>query len=613
MKIRTQLLGIIMLVVVATGASFGVYGIIQSTSSKIERERTLLDELRASLTSEQMYLNSFWYQTVNFTLSEYDPIVQRTTRAFESVKGLELLSARSENIRTALAQISKMDDNMTERRAGFTAAVKDYLDTAERTGGARSQMRLIDFAILRFMEKRQGYDAFIESSKRFSSTLQIMIQSCASAISIVDDQNSVIDDELSSQSLKAIILAILVGLVIGAIGIFIAVTVARRISRRIAVLEKAGREIGEGNLSMAIAIPGKDEIASLGVILETTRTRLAESLAAIREASDRAEVSRANLDRAVDSSAESLESLRSESEGIKADSRKLASDAEDSASSVTAIASGLDTMVGMIQSQAAMVEESTASVTEMASSLKSLGGIMERNKAGASELVALAGAGSERLQETNGFIEGINKHVETIQEMANLIDGIASQTNLLAMNAAIEAAHAGDAGKGFSVVADEIRKLAEAAAANSRSIKANLVEVVTSITGANDASRRSSESFESIQNGVTGVSDSFDEILNAITELLEGGNQIMQAMVELNEFTVGVTGKTGDIQAQTAQVSRAVAAAGESAAKTASAMAVMDRHLVDIEANFAAVNASSRNMGEVSGNLGTEIAKYRLG
>ena len=91
---------------------------------------------------------------------------------------------------------------------------------------------------------------------------------------------------------------------------------------------------------MAIAIPGKDEIASLGVILETTRTRLAESLAAIREASDRAEVSRANLDRAVDSSAESLESLRSESEGIKADSRKLASDAEDSASSVTAIASG---------------------------------------------------------------------------------------------------------------------------------------------------------------------------------------------------------------------------------------------------------------------------------
>ena len=88
--------------------------------------------------------------------------------------------------------------------------------------------------------------------------------------------------------------------------------------------------------------------------------------------------------------------------------------------SVTAIASGLDTMVGMIQSQAAMVEESTASVTEMASSLKSLGGIMERNKAGASELVALAGAGSERLQETNGFIEGINKHVETIQEMANL-------------------------------------------------------------------------------------------------------------------------------------------------------------------------------------------------
>jgi methyl-accepting chemotaxis protein len=87
-----------------------------------------------------------------------------------------------------------------------------------------------------------------------------------------------------------------------------------------------------------------------------------------------------------------------------------------------------------------------------------------------------------------------------------LINGIASQTNLLAMNAAIEAAHAGEYGKGFSVVADEIRKLAEASAANSKAIKTNLAAIIAGIKNANEASARSSESFATVQREIGAVS-----------------------------------------------------------------------------------------------------------
>lgn len=613
MKIRAQLLGIIALVAVALGLAFGAYGIFQSAAAKIESERKILDELTSALSAEQMYLDAFWYRTLQFTLTDYEPVVERTGKALESVSDLEFLSTKSETIKTALEQIAKMNTHMSERRGGFYGAVENYLSAAENSGGIRGQMRLTDFSLHRYMENKPGYPAFLEAAKDLSSNLQIMIQSCATAVSIVTDQNGVIEEELAAQRLKSILLALLVGLVTGFLGLLAAVAVARRISRRIAILEKAGKEIGDGNLSVALSIPGKDEIASLGAILEATRTRLAESMSGIRDAAHKADESRIGLDRAVEDSAESLGSLHSETEGIKSASRRLADESELSTAAVSSIAGGLDNVAGMIQSQAAMVEESTAAVTEMASSLKSLGGIMERNKTGAGELVTLAGAGAERLEETNGYISGINAHVETIQEMANLIDGIASQTNLLAMNAAIEAAHAGEAGKGFSVVADEIRKLAEAAAVNSRSIKTNLHEVVTSINGVTESSRRTSDSFAAIHDGVTGVSASFDEILNAITELLEGGNQIMQAMVELNDFTVGVTGKTGEIQGQTANVSRSVAASGESAVKTATALAVMEGHLEDIESNFKAVSGSSAQLREISGDLSGEIAKYRLG
>jgi methyl-accepting chemotaxis protein len=131
--------------------------------------------------------------------------------------------------------------------------------------------------------------------------------------------------------------------------------------------------------------------------------------------------------------------------------------------------------------------------------------------------------------------------------MVNVINGIAGSTNLLSMNAAIEAAHAGDAGRGFAVVADEIRKLADTSGKNAKEIGRQLKEVIAVITSAAEQSGRTRDSFVEIQTEIAGAMDAFQEITNATGELAEGGKQILEALQTLSDMSSRVKSGGGDM------------------------------------------------------------------
>jgi methyl-accepting chemotaxis protein len=134
-------------------------------------------------------------------------------------------------------------------------------------------------------------------------------------------------------------------------------------------------------------------------------------------------------------------------------------------------------------------------------------------------------------------IQEIARESEGLLEINTVIKDIASETNLLSVNAAIEAAHAGEAGKGFAVVADEIRELAESSGNQAKIISTILQKIKSSIDKITKSAGEVLQNFEAIDSGVRIVSDQEENILQAMEEQSAGSQQILEAIAQLNEIT----------------------------------------------------------------------------
>jgi methyl-accepting chemotaxis protein len=193
-----------------------------------------------------------------------------------------------------------------------------------------------------------------------------------------------------------------------------------------------------------------------------------------------------------------------------------------------------------INIQSESVDDSTVITQEMVSSLKNTTEISQARKNTVDVLVESASKGQDAMKETVEAVENISQSVDGIGSAIKIISVIASNTNLLSMNAAIEAAHAGDAGKGFAVVADEIRRLSESTRENSRNISHTLTNI---IKGINATSKRSSDAGTIINL----MSEEINEFGKAMSELID-------TMNELSEKSIDITNSLETLKDQSTEV-----------------------------------------------------------
>lgn len=193
-----------------------------------------------------------------------------------------------------------------------------------------------------------------------------------------------------------------------------------------------------------------------------------------------------------------------------------------------------------MERQSSAVEQTSASIEEMISNITSVAKSVNKADSFSKKLLVDAHDGGDTVDEVIEAVRGIEESSDQIKEIVNVIQGIAEQTNLLAMNAAIEAAHAGEQGRGFSVVADEIRSLAEHTADNTKSIT-NIIKAITKrIEETVELASNSGKSLDNILDMSENTARVVSEINTANSELEVGGRDILETIRHLNNITTGV-------------------------------------------------------------------------
>lgn len=193
-----------------------------------------------------------------------------------------------------------------------------------------------------------------------------------------------------------------------------------------------------------------------------------------------------------------------------------------------------------IERQFSSVEQTSASVEEMISNISSIAKNTNNADALFKRLLIEAEGGAEIVEDVIESIRNVESSNEQIKNIINIIQNIAEQTNLLAMNAAIEALHAGEAGRGFSVIADEIRSLAEHTTENAKSITAIIRGVTKRVEESVELANNSGKTLNNILNISENASRLVSEINIANSELEIGGKDILETITKLNDTSLGV-------------------------------------------------------------------------
>ena len=210
---------------------------------------------------------------------------------------------------------------------------------------------------------------------------------------------------------------------------------------------------------------------------------------------------------------------------------------EEVSSAISQISSNIKSLNTAIENQTGQVAESSSAIEEMVSSIESVTDNMENVHKSTQDLKNASLKGMEVMTANNEKIIKVAEESKRLLETNQIISGIASQTNLLAMNAAIEAAHAGEAGKGFSVVSDEIRKLAESTSQQSHEVSNMLNAIQSLITEIVTGAEETTGSFTTIREMVDNVSTRSEEIRFALVEQSSGSKQVLQSLSNMTQIT----------------------------------------------------------------------------
>ncbi|MCL1994354.1 MAG: methyl-accepting chemotaxis protein [Spirochaetes bacterium] len=304
---------------------------------------------------------------------------------------------------------------------------------------------------------------------------------------------------------------------------------------------------GQGDLTNFFTAASNDEVGDLAESLNETTRSINGLVGTIKKMVSALTNTEYELSVNMKKTSDAVNNISINTEKIKGLEGEQAKKSNMADKAVNDIKANIDNLTRLVYDQSDSVNSSSSAIEEMTANIQSISRSLTENSKNVVILTEASETGKAGIQKVTQEILEIARDSEGLLEVNSVMNNIASQTNLLSMNAAIEAAHAGESGRGFAVVADEIRKLAESAGSQSKTTAAMLKKIKTSIDSITKSSNEVLTRFDAIDSGVRTVAEHEEHIRFVMQEQEVGGQQILQSVARLQEITGSVNEGSKDM------------------------------------------------------------------
>lgn len=429
-------------------------------------------------------------------------------------------------------QVGSVQEKAVE---SITGLGEDASELSATFGGYKLAVDEVMELILQ-AENNLARQKFVENAAPLSSQIvaQIMSLYRQSSGRRAEATEEAVHDIQRSNLFLYTILGVLTVLSVAA-GFLISSSITRAITHVVSELKEISE--GSGDLTARLEYGGKDEIAQLTKYFNQLVENLHGQISTVRRGMTDLSASSEDLAATAEQTAATVNQISATTESFKDRTARQSQAVDSSASSLKHLVEELRKLDSIMTEQSEQVLQSSASVEEMVASVGSVTANIENLSRLIRGLVGSADEGKSRLESVVTHVNAIAERSQALLETNDIMASISSQTNLLAMNAAIEAAHAGEAGKGFSVVADEIRKLAENAGAQSKTTSSVLQGIGGMIGDIAQAVGETDKAFVEILQQMESISDLTDVVQRSTQEQSLGNAQVLGAMDRIKEIS----------------------------------------------------------------------------
>ena len=512
MKIRTKLFGGFF-IIVAIGVFLGIVGYfsnmkLTSSSANILR----LSKVRMSITS---ILNAhfIWIQGLSNTVYAGVPFTGSLDSSSCSL-GKYLLSEEREEVtdKEAASLLNKVAEphHFIHNKA---RGIIDYLSNDQKDKAVKSLVRDI------YPKTIEVISDLEEIETRYGDMLNEIIME---------------NTELGIMY-KRIIIAVTIVAIIASV--MLALIITSYITKQINKVADTLKIAADGNLTQSVNVNTKDEIGELAHDFNFTIDKIKNLVVNVkREAVTLTGIGN-DLAGNMNETAAAVNQINANIQSIKGRVINQSASVSETHATMEQLTVNINRLNEHIENQSAHVAQASSSIEQMMENITLVTGTLVNNAKNVKILKESSEVGRVGLEEVASDIKEIARESEGLMEINAVMESIASQTNLLSMNAAIEAAHAGEAGKGFAVVADEIRKLAESSSEQSMTIGSVLKKIKESIDKITVSTGNVLGKFAAIDSSVKTVAAQEESIRSSMEEQTTGSKQVLEGMSEVKAIT----------------------------------------------------------------------------